>query len=249
MNKLTRAQKAAITQCATEILEAQEQDLARHQRLCEVCKHPACSLIQEAFLQWTSPEAIMKKYGLKSRATIYNHAHAFQLFARRDRTLRFALGHIIEQADRVNVTARDVIQAVYTYAHVNDEGLWVQPASKSEIVVSKNEAAASPLESSQALASPLVRSASKPTSRRRRPKYTPPSQGLAKPPQELDAEMNAAYLQAAAPDTVVPSRSAMEAAEFPRVLLHNVPRPNRNPSDPYGPVLISTNEAPGTNTK
>jgi hypothetical protein len=51
MNKLTRAQKAAITQCATEILEGQEQDLARHRRLCEVCKHPACSLIQEAFLQ------------------------------------------------------------------------------------------------------------------------------------------------------------------------------------------------------
>ena len=249
MNKLTRAQKAAITQCATEILEAQQQDLARHQRLCEVCKHPACFLIQEAFLQWTSPEVIMKKYGLKSRATIYHHAHAFQLFARRDRTLRFALGHIIEQADRVNVTARDVIQAVYTYAHVNDGGLWVQPASQSEIVVSKNDAASSTLESSRALASPIVRSASEPTARRRRPKYTPPAQGLAKSPQELDAEAQVAYLQAAAPDTVVPSRSLAEAAQRPIVLVHNVPRPNRNPSDPYGQVLISTNEASGTNTK
>jgi hypothetical protein len=165
MNKLTRAQKAAITKCTTEILEAQEQDPARH-RLCEVCKHPACFLIQEAFLQWTSPEVIMKKYGLKSRATIYNHAHAFQLFARRDRTLRFALGHIIEQADRVNVTARDVIQALYTYARVNDDGMWVQPACKSEIVVSKNEAGSSPLESLSGSASPVARSASKPTSHR-----------------------------------------------------------------------------------
>ena len=249
MNKLTRAQKAAITQCATEILEAQQQDLARHQRLCEVCKHPACFLIQEAFLQWTSPEVIMKKYGLKSRATIYNHAHAFQLFARRDRTLRFALGHIIEQADRVNVTARDVIQAVYTYAHVNDDGLWVQPASQSEVVVSKNDAASSTLESSHALASPIVRSASKPTTRRRRPKFTPPAQGLAKSPQELDAEAQVAYLQVAAPDTVVPSRSVAEAVPRSVVLVHNVPRPNRNPSDPYGPVLISTNEAHGPDTK
>jgi hypothetical protein len=249
MNKLTRAQKAAITQCATEILDAQEQDLARHQRLCEVCKHPACFLIQEAFLQWTSPEVIMKKYGLKSRATIYNHAHAFQLFARRDRTLRFALGHIIEQADRVSVTARDVIQAVYTYAHVNDDGMWVQPASQSEIVVSKNEAAASPLEPSQALASPLARSASKPSSRRRSLRYVPSPQDLGEPRQAPDADMVAAYAQAAAPDTFVPSRSATEAAEFPRVLYHNVPRPNRNPAPPETPVLISTNEANGINTK
>ncbi len=249
MNKLTRAQKAAITKCATEILEAQEQDLERHQRLCEVCKHPARFLIQEAFLQWTSPEVIMKKYGLKSRATIYNHAHAFQLFARRDRTLRFALGHMIEQADRVNVTARDVIQAAYTYSHINDDGLWVQPASKSEIVVSKNEAASSSLESSQALASPLVRCASKPTSRRRRPKYTPAPQEPVKPPQELDAEAEAAYLQAAAPDPLEPSRSVAEAGQQPFVLLHNVPRPIRNPSDPYGRGLISTNEASGINTK
>ncbi|HMD40650.1 MAG TPA: hypothetical protein VKH15_15300 [Candidatus Acidoferrum sp.] len=249
MNKLTRAQKAAITKCAAEILETQEQDLARHQRLCEVCKHPACSLIQEAFLQWTSPEVIMKKYGLKSRATVYNHAHAFRLFARRDRTLRFALGHIIEQADRVNVTARDVIQAVYTYAHVNDDGMWVQPASQSEIVVSKHEPAASPPEPYSGSAAPMARSASKPTSRRRRPKYTPPAQDPAKSPQELDAEAEAAYLQVAAPDTFVPSRSVAEAAQRSVVLVHNVPRPNRNPSDPYGPVLISTNEAHGPNTK
>jgi len=249
MNKPTRAQKAAITQCATEILETQEQDLARHRRLCEVCKHPARSLIQEAFLQWTSPEAIMRKYGLKSRATIYHHTHALKLIAQRDCTIGFALGHISEQADRVNVTARDVIQAAYTYAHVNDEGLWVRPPSKSETVVSKHEPAASPLESYSGSAAPMARSASKPTSHRRRPKYTPPAQDLAKSPQELDAEVQAAYLQAAAPDTFVPSCSVAEAAQRSVVLIHNVPRPNRNPGNPYGPALISTNEAPGINTK
>ena len=126
----------------------------------------------------------MKKYGLKSRATIYHHAHAFQLFGGRDRTLRFALGYIVEQADRVNVTARDVIQAAYTYAHVNDDGLWVQPASKSEIVVSRNETEASPLDSFPASASPLVRSAAKSNARRRRLKSAPVSQDPAKPQQD-----------------------------------------------------------------
>jgi hypothetical protein len=245
MNKLTRAQKAAITKCATEILEAQEQALARHRRLCEVCKHPACFLIQEAFLPWTSPEVIMKKYGLKSRAAIYHHAHTFQL----DRTLRFALGHIIEQADRVNVTARDVIQAAYTYARVNDDGMWVQPASKSEIVVSKNDAAASPLESSQALASPPVRSASKPTSRRRAPRYVPAPQDIGELREEPAADMVAAYVQAAAPDPVVLPRGLPDPAEFASLFVHNVPRPNRNPTPPETPVLISTNEAHGINTK
>jgi hypothetical protein len=247
MTKLTRAQKAAITQCAVDIAEIQERNLDRHRRLCEVCKHPACFLIQEAFLQWTSPEVIMKKYGLKSRATIYHHAHTFRLFARRDRTLRFALGHIIEQADRVNVTARDVIQAAYTYSHINDDGLWVQPASKSEIVVSKNDAAAPPLESFSGSPSPEARSAAQSSSRRRRPKYAPPAQDLAKSPQELDADMVAAYVQVAAPDAVVPARGGPDPAGF--ILVHNVPRPNRNPSDPYGTGLISTNEAHGINTK
>jgi hypothetical protein len=249
MNKLTRAQKAAITNCAAEILDTQEQDLARHRRLCEVCKHPACFLIQEAFLQWTSPEVIMKKYGLKSRATMYHHAHAFRLFARRDRTLRFALGHIIEQADRVNVTARDVIQAVYTYAHVNDDGLWVQPASKSEIVVSKNEGGASPLDSSQESTSPVARSASKPIVGRRGAGYTPAPQDFRKPPQEPDPDLLVAYLQAAAPDPVVPSRDLPDPAELAADFLRHIPRPNRNPTSPETPVLISTNEAHGINTK
>jgi hypothetical protein len=228
MNMLTRAQKAAITKCAAEIIENQEQDLARHQRLCEICKHPACFLIQEAFLQWTSPEGIMKKYGLKSRATIYNHVHAFRLFARRDRILRFALAHIIEQADRVNVTARDVIQAISTYAHVNDEGLWVQPASKSEIVVSKNEVAASPFDSPQALASPLVRSASKPNSRRRALRHLPAPADPSKLRQEPNADMVAAYGQAAAPDAVAISRAAAEAADLAAAFVRHIPRPDRN---------------------
>jgi len=249
MNKLTRAQKATITKCATEILEAQEQDLARHRRLCEVCKHPACFLIQEAFLQWTSPEVIMKKYGLKSRATIYHHAHTFQLFARRDRTLRFALGHIIEQADRVTVTARDVIQATYTYAHVNDDGMWVQPASKSEIVVSKIAAAASPLEPLSGSPSPIVRSAAKSTARRRRPKYIPALQDLGELRQEPDADTVAAYVQAAAPDPVVPSRDAVDPVALAAAFFRNVPRPNRNPTAPETAGLISTNEAHGINTK
>ena len=249
MNKLTRAQKAAIAQCATEILEAQEQDLARHKRLCEVCKHPACFLIQEAFLQWTSPEVIMTKYGIRSRTTIYHHAHAFRLFEMRDRTLRYALGHIIEQADRVNVSARDIVQAAYTYSHINDEGLWMQPASKSEITVSRTGAGAPSVDQNDPSAILGVRPVSKPSSRRRGARSVPAVKELGESLPEPDRELRAAYLQAAAPDTVVPSRSVSEGQEAIAAFLKNIPRPNRNPAPPESTGLIATNEADRRNTK
>jgi hypothetical protein len=158
------------------------------------------------------------------------------------------LGHIIEQADRVNVTARDVIQAAYTYAHVNDDGMWVQPASKSEIVVSKNDAA-SAQESFRGSAAPLVRSAAKPVARRRAAKHIAAPQGPAKPPQELEAEVRAAYLQAAAPDPAGPFRGVAEPEKVQIRVIHNVPRPNRDPAPPESSILISTNEAHGINSK
>ena len=102
----------------------------------------------------------------------------------------------------------------------------------------------------QAPASPLVRSGAKPSAHRRRPRYAPVPQASAKAQLELDAEALAAYLQAAAPDPVVPPHSVIEAAQAPVIVLHhNVPRPNRNPTPPDTPVLISTNQAHGINTK
>jgi hypothetical protein len=249
LNKLTRAQKATLAKLAGEIIENRDQDLAHHVRLCEICKHPACLLIEEAFLQWTSPEVIMRKYSIKSRTTIYHHAHAFSLFEMRDRTLRYALGHIIEQADRVNVTARDVIQATYTYAHVNEEGLWMQPASKSEITVSKNEAGISSLDQNGPSASFGVRAVSKPSSRRRGARSSPSVKDVPKSVPEPDPEIRAAYLQAAAPDTVVPSRSVSEGQEAIAAFLKNIPRPNRNPVPPETTGLIATNEANQGNPK
>jgi len=249
MNKLTRAQKATLAKLACEIIENPRLDLAHHVRLCEICKHPACSLIEEAFLQWTSPEVIMRKYGIKSRTTIYHHAHSFRLFEMRDRTLRYALGHIIEQADRVNVTARDVVQAAYTYSHINDEGLWMQPASKSEITVSKNEVGAPSLDQNHPSAILGVRPVSKPSCRRRGARSAPTVKDGPKSVPEPDPELRAAYLQAAAPDTVVPSRRAIEGEEAIAAFLKNIPRPNRNPVPPESTGLIATNEANRGNTK
>jgi hypothetical protein len=233
MKKLSRAQKTTLAKLAAAAqTENEEQHLSHHKRHCEICNHPACQFIQEAFLQWISPDTIMKKYDLKSRATIYHHAHAFRLFELRDSTLRFALGHIVEQADRVSVTARDVIQAVYTYAHVNDQGLWMQPESRSEVVVSRNDAG-EPLPASPAsLPNPdsaLPRLPAKPAKRRRRPGADQETHDASKMQPEPGPDLAAAYVQVASPDPADPNALEDWRAVANR-FFGKVPRPNFDPN-------------------
>jgi hypothetical protein len=110
--------------------------LERHTRKCSICNHPGREYIEEAFLQWRSPDTIARCWNISSRTTIYHHAHAFNLFALRNRNLQFALGNIIEEADNRGFTAREILHAISVLAHVNEEGRWVDPTSKSEVVYS-----------------------------------------------------------------------------------------------------------------
>ena len=59
-----------------------------------------------------SPTTIAKEYGLADRASIYRHAHALRLFAKRQRNVRAALEKIIEKAGEVDATAAAVVAAV-----------------------------------------------------------------------------------------------------------------------------------------
>jgi hypothetical protein len=43
-----------------------------------------------------SPAVITEEYGLSDRSSIYRHAHALGLFAKRQRNVRAALERIIE---------------------------------------------------------------------------------------------------------------------------------------------------------
>ena len=110
--------------------------LERHTRKCTICNHPDREYIEEAFLQWRSPDIIKESWKISSRTTIYHHAHAFNLFALRNRNLQHALGNIIEGADYRGFTGWDTLHAIRLLAHVNEEGRWVAPASKSEVIYS-----------------------------------------------------------------------------------------------------------------
>ena len=110
--------------------------LERHTRKCSICNHPHREYIEEAFLQWRSPDTIKHCWNISSRTTIYHHAHAFNLFALRNRNLQFALGNIIEEADNRGFTGWETLHAVRLLAHLNEEGRWVDPTSKSEVIYS-----------------------------------------------------------------------------------------------------------------
>jgi hypothetical protein len=98
-------------------------------------------MIDQEFLHWSHVATIAATYQIERRA-IYRHAHATGLFRRRKRGLRFALGHIIEQAQTVEVTADAIIRAVKLFACLNDDGEWVSPPKR--VIYQSRESAPSP---------------------------------------------------------------------------------------------------------
>jgi hypothetical protein len=125
---------------STETEDPEQDDLSeltsteRHSRKCSICRHPERQSIDEAFLHWRSPETIMHCFGIVSETTIYDHA--FNFFARRNRNLQSALGNIIENIDTRHFTGSEMLDAVRALAHLNDDGRWVHPTSKSEVIYS-----------------------------------------------------------------------------------------------------------------
>ena len=118
-----------------------EVGIAPHEARCTICSHPERIAIEEEFLHWANSWDIAHDYGVNRRA-IYRHAHCFNLFALRNRKLRYALGFLVEEADRVKPTADAVLRAIHTFARVNDEGQWVEPPS--HLVVSRGPSPAAP---------------------------------------------------------------------------------------------------------
>ena len=100
--------------------------LGRHERECGICNHAQREDIEQDFINWKSPVGITCDYGLADRATVYRHAHAFNLFAKRQRNVRVALEKIIEKAGDVEATASAVVGAIQAYSKINAQGQWVE---------------------------------------------------------------------------------------------------------------------------
>ncbi len=125
---------------AQQTLEA-----SHHQCHCNICSHPDRAHIEADFIEWAQPCDIAREYNI-SRASIYRHARAVGLFARRRRNLSFALSRVIECVDSVQPTADSIVRAIHALARINDDGEWIEPPA--HVIVSsggvRREASAPP---------------------------------------------------------------------------------------------------------
>lgn len=104
--------------------------LSHHQRKCVICHHPERETIEEMFVHWHSASSIADRYMLRDRSTIYDHAHATGLFAKRRRNLRYALEHMIERADKCDISSHGIVAAIKAYASLTASGEWIEPARR-----------------------------------------------------------------------------------------------------------------------
>lgn len=98
---------------------------SRHERDCQICRHERREDIERDFVEWESPARLARQYKLGSRSTVYRHARAFDLFSKRDRNIRAALGRIIEKVGNVRVTGATVVAAVAALSKINAAGQWI----------------------------------------------------------------------------------------------------------------------------
>jgi len=99
--------------------------IGRHRRNCTVCASEKRDEIERDFINWSGATVIARDYGLADRTSVYRHAHAFGLFAKRQRNIRAALEKIIEKAGEVEVTSAAVVAAVQAYSKINAQGQWI----------------------------------------------------------------------------------------------------------------------------
>jgi hypothetical protein len=118
-------------------------DLERHARECTVCNHPDREDIEGMYLHWRSPKKIARSFKIGYRC-IYRHAHATGLYHRRRQNVRLALETFLECSEDVPVTAMDIINAVRTYAHINDDGEWFEPPTTHRMIVERDAGPGNP---------------------------------------------------------------------------------------------------------
>ena len=110
-------------------------DFSRHSRRCSVCSHRDRDAIEADFVRWRSPETIANTYGIVDRASIYRHAHATGLFARRKRETCRVLENILECVETCPPTMIDtIIRAARAYAHMDEQGRWFEPPRTQHVI-------------------------------------------------------------------------------------------------------------------
>jgi len=103
-------------------------NLGRHQAQCTICLSSCRQEIDELFIDWVSPQVIASKYSNLSRDSVYRHAHACDLFSKRERNIRRALERFIERVDTTMLNGSSIISAIKAYVRLNSAGQGAEQA-------------------------------------------------------------------------------------------------------------------------
>jgi hypothetical protein len=106
-------------------------DLERHARKCAICNHPRREEIEDDFFHWYNPAQIYNEYHLPGVSSLYRHAQATGLLARRRRNLRGVAERILENVDDAQVSGNTILRAMRIFAHVTEDGQWIEPPRES----------------------------------------------------------------------------------------------------------------------
>ena len=105
--------------------------LSHHARKCAICKHPDRQAIDDDFINWRSHHAMAVEYQLPVRSSLYRHAEATGLLARRRRNLRGVAERILEQVADAPPSAASVLRALRIFTQITEDGQWVDPPKRS----------------------------------------------------------------------------------------------------------------------
>ena len=129
-DELALRSQAPLNRILTENTEdpAKLPDIERHSRKCQVCTHPNREAIEKAFVHWRRPTLISQINKL-SGDSLYRHARAFNLFARRRSNVRSLLENIMERGIETEITGDTMLRAIRSYVCLSDDNRWVEPTS------------------------------------------------------------------------------------------------------------------------
>lgn len=108
-----------------------------HRRKCQVCNHPDREAIEELFIAWHSPRSIRIEFGTYHRldcSSIYRHARAAGLYAKRRKNLRAVFDLILEHAGNIAPTAHGIVAIVRAYSCLTDTHDWIEPERRVHVV-------------------------------------------------------------------------------------------------------------------
>jgi hypothetical protein len=131
-----RSRTAAAKTKSSKSSLSDNPDLDRHSRKCLVCNHPDREAIEDLFVGWHSPQSIYRDFGPRGKldwSSIYRHAHATGLYARRRENLRAVLDLLLEKAGQVEPTAQGIVAVVRAYSCLTDTHQWVEPERRVHV--------------------------------------------------------------------------------------------------------------------